>query len=385
MIVRLLAMNNPDNEYHIISRSDFKNLSPEEAEFWNPNGNIIADIPNFPLEDYAAMEHFREIVEEKKLDKLLFTMGPHGNTNGPEFLWNPKKNQFLLTLIAFHMYAGPVLNFLNKSTIPTIWLLQDIRYKMRARDLIASRQPKVYLSQYDGNKFRNKCIEDIELVKNKKKTVYVKSVTKYAAIETFFLAGKKPIDITTIDEKFKKEDNTFRIVLHQGVNGDFDRYPYLMKYIGKWGTSKCIKNVEIYGHWDKKIMEKDPRFKGVKSFEELKELMGSCKASIIIPTSKGWATNKVYEMMNLWQAKEVELGVLPLMAPEYDSQYHILPKDHFLRVSPASFKEKLQKILTDDEFCKDLYRDMYTNYMKKEYYTGEYLSNILTKELEEAK
>jgi hypothetical protein len=50
-----------------------------------------------------------------------------------------------------------------------------------------------------------------------------------------------------------------------------------------------------------------------------------------------------------------------------------------------NFKEKLQKILTDDEFCKDLYRDLYTNYMKKEYYTGEYLSNILTKELEEAK
>jgi len=384
LILRLLALQNPQNEYHILSRTDFNSLSEEELDFYSPNRNIIADIEKFPFDDIAAMERFKKIVDAKKLDKFLFSSGPQGNTNIPGFLWNKDKGKFLVTLDSFRTYCGPLVYLLNKTTTPVVWLLQDERYRMRARDLIAPRQPTEYLSQYDNQKFKTKCVEDMVFSK-KKKTVFVKSLTKYAAIETFFLCGRKKLDIDTIDEQFKKKENILRIILHQGVNGKFDRYPYLMKYIGKWGTSKCIKNIEIYGHWEQKIMDKDPRFKGVKSFTELKELLGQCKASIIIPTSKGWATNKVYEMMNLWQDEEKELGVLPLMAPEYDSQNHMLPKDHFLRVTPATFREKLQKIFTDDDFCKELYRDMYTNYMKPEFYSGEYLNGILTKELEGAK
>jgi hypothetical protein len=275
----------------------------------------------------------------------------------------------------FKNYVGSTINFLNQTDMPCTYLCVDPRYVLRAKDLWKHRFPKKILSQYNEVYNRATVANDKQRLSYTFSPIKVKTV--YSGIETLFLYRRKKFDINKLDEEFEKKSNVFRIVLSQGVphkNGRNQRYDALIKYIGKWDSPNCIKNVEIYGKWEKKYIGDDPRFKGTKSYDELKELMRTCKVTLILPIKPGWVTSKYIETMNGWE--DDTLGIITLYGKGYDGQHHTLPRDHFLRCSPMEFKKKLKKILTDDEFCKKLYREQY-KLLKEEYYTGEYFNSVV--------
>ena len=375
MLIELLAKLNPDVTFHLIGKSDYRLLSDDQKVEYFPNNNVFDTIGKKDYIDSA------EASLKENLDGVIILTGPTGSTNLPNFSKDAKKKYYLKVLDIFKNYVAPIVKFLNEYDGKTIWLCVDPRYVPKARDIFVDKYPKEILSQYN-EKFTYKAYKNQDAAENYKSTK-VKYSTVYSGIETLFLCGKKKFDINNLDEAFKEKKNVLRIVLNQGLgSGGDDRYPILMKYIGKWGSDKCIKNVEIYGKWNDDIMEKDPRFKGIKTFDELSELMRTCKATLIIPIKKGWVTSKYVECMNGWDPSGNSLGCITFFGGSYDKQGHVIPKDHFLRTSPMEFKKKLAKVLTDDDFCKQLYKEQY-KILKDEYYTGEFLNELIMNKLKE--
>lgn len=373
-IISMLSKHNPDVEYYVIGKNDMKTLTDEENEKYFPNKNVF-NASDFNLKTDEDYDEALKQLHELKLDGIVMMTGTMGSTNIPNFRKDKNKKYYLKVLDVFRNYAGYLIRFMNETTIPITWLCVDPRYVPNMRDLLADRYPKSILSQFD-TKVKSHTIGTLEDAENYK-TVNLKFDLTYDGIECIFLYGYKKFDVNKIDEAFKEKENKFSIVLNQGLGaGGDDRYKELVNYIGKWGSDKCIENVEIYGNWDEKIMEKDPRFKGTRKYEELKELMKSVKATLIIPIKKGWVTSKYVETMNGWDETGESMGMITFFSKTYDSQCHVLPKDHFLRVTPQDFKAKLAKILTDDEFCKQLYREQY-ELLTDEMYSGEYISNVI--------
>lgn len=110
------------------------------------------------------------------------------------------------------------------------------------------------------------------------------------------------------------------------------RYKELKKWIldnddsGEW---------QIFGKWSPECTKKHANFKGLIDNQRLDEMFEKTKYTLIIPIMPDWVTSKYIEMLSV--------GVLPLFHPDYDTQYHILPKDHILRIKdPAHMKKMIQ-------------------------------------------
>jgi hypothetical protein len=80
----------------------------------------------------------------------------------------------------------------------------------------------------------------------------------------------------------------------------------------------------------------------------------------------------------------LRVGVLPFFHPDYDTQYSILPKDHFLRVkTPAELFEKIDQLENKPEMRINLVKSLQVKFLKG-VRTGEFLSDVINPFLERA-
>jgi hypothetical protein len=195
-------------------------------------------------------------------------------------------------------------------------------------------------------------------------------------METIFLIGKdkQPKPKENLDAFFNDdvEDITkttkFMIVCNEGRPS---RYPILKDYI-----LDHIEDVQIYGKWDPRVIGDDSRFMGPKKFNELQSMLQHVKYTFCIPIKRGWATAKFWEMLNY--------DIIPFVHPSYDSQGNIGFPDILRVKNSKDLFDKINHLENDSGAYVSLLSDL-KKLIRPEYYSGDYLNNLIMNSFKEAK
>lgn len=328
---KILALNPSISELWILQRSDWKKLTDEEKIEIDPRG-VIRDIyEEFKI--VTSAETFKnsdgyDVTYKHLWDSIKHLEQPHfgigftaqglTNVNIPGIIRgirNPNEMRKSLAMTAG--YAAPVIHYLNMSSIPWFLSLPDPRYvskNQKWRDLVNG--PRSIISQYNetikSTHFESYPINDT-----------VKEITHdlklhYTGIEKLNLFG------TELKSPSNERDIKFSIVAMQSCAGnavkDY-RYEELKKFIlDRKGTD----DYSIWGKWDERFTLDFPQFKGYATSSFIDDIFNRTKYTLVIPIGPNWVTSKYAEML--------QCGVLPFFHPQYDTQFNVLPKDHFLRV-----------------------------------------------------
>ncbi|MFW6009583.1 MAG: hypothetical protein ACOCP8_10005 [archaeon] len=357
LLFQTIAKLNPDVTFYMIGKSDFRRLKSDFKKEVAPHNNII-DI----WEDYDKNKHnvvtypYEWITKNNiKIDCGVLYTGPTSGATVPGIV-KKKNGEPAKMLQCFKNYAGPIVDYLNKSNIPYFTLVPDPRYNpIQAKDL--ANRPLYGLSQYNGTYTSEhiKSFNDYNYINSEE------SIT-YDGIEKVFFLDKEKQDIYDIDKTIK-----FMIVLNEGGNGGLKRGPILDEYILEY-----FDDIEIYGKWKTKKYKEDERFKGALKFMDLQEKLPSVKYTFIIPIEEGWATSKFWEMINY--------GIIPFMHPYYDKQRNI-DCPGFLRInSPKELREKIDFLENNPNEYKKLLNQL-SEMLKDDYYNGNFMNNIIMKNI----
>jgi hypothetical protein len=349
----------------MVGRSDFHRLKPEMQQKIAPNGNIIDIWEHYDKseDDESSNDHitfpYNYLTQNNiKIDCGIILSGPTSGATIPGII-KKKTGEDAKILYCFSNYAGPVVDYLNKSSINYFTLTVDPRYHpIPARDLINAA--KFSLMQYD----QNYVAKHIQSIQNQSE---IEEVIPgwYSGIETVFFLDKEKKDITTYN-KTKK----MMIVLNEGGNGGLKRGPMLKEYVLDY-----FPDIEIYGKWDDKWYE-DTRFKGPVKFNDLQKMLPEVKYTFIIPIAKGWVTAKFWEMVNY--------GIIPFMHPYYDDQKHI-PCPDFIRVnSPQELHQKIDYLESNPSEYRKLLQQL-NDMLKPEYYDGTFINKVIMNAVQKVK
>jgi hypothetical protein len=352
-LIKAIAELNPNDNFIIIGKNDI-----QKSKNINLPKNLFDIYEGASKNDKSDNLYIFNKLKDIKIDGCFLISGPCGTTNIPNSLYKRKelKNNekiFAKSLETFQLYVAPIYQFLNKSMIPWLMIVNDPRYIQQGNDLL--NPPKKILSQYDE-------IIQMKGINNfiEQKHIITKLQISYDEMEKMFLIGsKKPIEYL----KTKK----FMIILNQGNNGVKSRYPELKKFVLDY-----IDDVQIFGQWDDEIIKNDKRFKGSKKFIDFQQDLKYIKYTFIIPIKKGWVTSKWVEM--------ISFGIIPFFHPEYDLQKHCNVPE-FIRIkNPQELHEKIEFLEKNpQEYTKILNQCLMC--IKDSDLDGTNLNNILMKNI----
>lgn len=346
-----LVRNPSISEVVLLQKSDWDRLNEIEKIKFDPRGvlrDVYSDDEGFSSkntvpasgingeyqfdEDYKNLwEHLKD---EKPFDFGLFFIGMGYMTNNsiPNFLAqvrdSTKKVKLQWVTI---LYCSPIVHFLNMSKTPWAMLALDPRYTkkiFRLRDTI--NLPVEIIAQYN-----QKCTwESIDKYEGNDGTAG-NEISKpvdliYTGIEKISRIGE---DITPPDNKERK--TRFMIVAMQSSYGDGNIKDERFDIIKEWILRKDVnKEVEIYGKWAEFFTKDWPQFKGFLHHTKVDEKFKDVKYTLVIPIRPNWVTSKWSDML--------AMGVVAFLSPTYDTQYNVVPKDHFIRVkSPKDLYDKM--------------------------------------------
>ena len=361
-----LANNNPDKTFYIIGRSDFSTLSESEALELFPYDNVIdiwKGIKN--EEDDRFYRHIINYFNQKgfELDYTVMMVGQVGTVTIPGKITQVKHLKEGITdgkpasvIDMTKNYTSPIAIWLNEMKPDYVEIVNDPRYVMnQSRDIF--HLPNKSLGQYDYT-YTASTIEDYDNQERSDK--FVDSV--YAGMETNFCVR---YDYT--EEVNTKRNIPFMVILNEGKPSRYG----LMK---EWVLND-FDNVEVYGKWDHPEAETDSRFMGSIHLDDVIRKLDNVKFTFIIPIEKGWVTAKYIEM--------IHAGVIPFLHPTYDEQNH-LPIPGFLRPkTPKEFKERMDRLLNDEEAYLTVLKGLRKAVCKPEYYDGTFLNNKIMTAIDE--
>jgi len=346
-----LARNPSIEEIVLIQKSDWKKLNDLEKIDFDPR-NVIRDVysddEGFSTKDVAPasgingnyqldtdyMNLYEHLKDEKPFDfSLLFIgMGYMTNNSIPNFLnqiRNPDKVvrlQWVNTL-----YCSPIVHFLNMSKVPWAMIALDPRYIrkiLRMRDTINT--PREIIAQYN----QKGTWESVDSYEGTKGTVG-KETSK--PMNMFYTGIEK---LSRINEKITPPDNhertiKFMIVAMQSAYGEKGVKDERFEILKTWVLQKDInKDVEIYGKWNEFYTKGWPQFKGFIHADKIDDKLRDTRYTLVIPIRPNWVTSK-------W-ADSLAMGTVCFLHPSYDTQFNVVPKDHFIRVkSPKDFYDKM--------------------------------------------
>ena len=376
---------NPQHEFILLGVSDYDRLSPNDRKRINKHGNLINPWDNFSKwkkntyweNDLAkSSDRIKYMVENilpnYKVDKCIFVMGNSASLNVRGKVYKVKEPTELASPLDCHAkYAGPVIHYLNETQTPWLMVLNDPRLYPCSNMKDLFNPPVKVLSQYNESMIHktHTSYKDHTMIHNNIKG-------EYASMETIFLIGKekgKPIDDApnSLDSFFEdapvktnEKNIKFMIVCNEGRPS---RYPDLKKYI-----LDHVKDVDIYGKWDERIIGNDNRFKGPKKFNELQAMLPNVKYTFCIPIKKGWCTAKFWEMAHY--------GIIPFLHPTYDEQDNLKVPD-FIRVKDSQDLYNKIKFLEEKPKAYNELRELLNDLLKDEYYDGTFLNNTIMNEM----
>lgn len=359
-----LAQTNPNINFYILGRSDWKKLDRNVKEKINKNGNII-DIwqeynKNVCEETEWPNAYFMK--KDVKIDFGIFYSGPAGASSMPNAMYTIKKDRVAKPSEMFRRYVGPITRYLNDSQIPYVEIGEDPRYfPIAARDLF--NRPKKVLSIRD--------IEGGMMVKtiNKYMGDVVESYTPVVNVHTSpcFLASEP------IERKLSEpgERNNLISLYSNGLTdtGGIQKFPDVKDYI-----LDNFPNSEVYGEWPDDtpgITDYFHRFQKIPMIN-LENQMYNTKYTLMMPIKIGWGSLKYY--------KHLLFGMIPFIHPYWDQDNNFKVPE-FTKVSSASeLKEKIEHLEKNpDEYFK-LWKECQA-LLKDEYFTGEYFNNLIHNEI----
>lgn len=359
-----LITKNPQHTFYILGKSDYVRLSPDLLKRINKHNNIIDMWDSFKefkdsyKEDMLGCEVAyidKWVAESKiKIDAGIFFSGLFSSANVyPKCKLVKDKTKAARPLFMQCKYTGPIYTFLNETKIPYSIIVTDPRYyPLKSRDLF--NYPKKVLSQYNED-IKYKAYTSYDLT-----TENITTTVTYDRIETIFLIGKER-------KEYNDKNINFMIVCNEGKPS---RYDDLKEYVLDY-----IDDVDVYGQWNKEIIENDKRFKGPKKFIELEKMLPNVKYTFCIPIKKGWVTAKFWEMAHY--------GVIPFLHPDYDDQNNLNIPDFFRIKNPDDLYNKI-KYLDNNIDMYNKIRKLLNKYLKDEYYNGEYCNNIAINAINES-
>jgi len=339
--IKILLANPSISKLGLFSRNDWEKLSDAEKLEIDPHNKIYNPWKGLPslgklIKEENSFENQRDfverlwIVEKENIPDFMIAYMSMGmmtsatipllmHKRRPPYDW-PK------ILMSTLSYAGPINYYISMSKVPWLMIGTDPRYfptRMSNRDCF--NLPLEILGQYNSN-YRWEHLDDDQT------TEVVDYIDMhYAEVEKHRLYREK----ITSPRNIRK--NKFSIVAMQSSAATAtkdNRFNEIKNWVLKDDTSQ---ECSIYGKWSDYFMNQYPvQFKGMITPTELDKIMIETRYTLIIPVRKNWATYKYAEML--------KSGVLPFFHPSYDSQYHIIPKDHILRVSSSEDMFKKMEI-----------------------------------------
>jgi len=229
---------------------------------------------------------------------------------------------------SFRKYIQPVINLLNDSMMPWVYVLADPRYWPKWLEM--ENKPLSILSQIE-EVFTRKLSYEIASFKH-----------TYAEVEKWQFYGVKP-DPRKVDT-WDQRPMDIVICSHEHSRGE-----KLPSKDPAWQLlDKFTGNYEVYGEW---YSRDGPQYKGIVSRTEVQRLLATGRATFLVPIWNGWVTPKFYEAC-------LE-GTVPLINSIDPQIYDIgcntgLHKDHFWRVLSGEIpgidvlKEKVASLTRDD-------------------------------------
>lgn len=363
----MLVRNPSISKVTLMQKSDWEKLNDIEKIEFDPRGVLFDpysdDLKNFSrksvkppstssIQDKKHYQNFHKyIVTKEPIDYCVFFIGMAYFTNNsiPDFLAsvnqkkfeeeNKKTGHLHLCRIKWdtYNYSAPIVHYLNMEKTPWFLVLNDPRYfrkKMRLRDTMNT--PKEIISQYEtdivwesvdsyeGNKYKN----DTETPKDIKLTV--EGIEKLARIKEKIIAPDNERPIKFLMGVMQSKYGT-------GAGKD-NRLEMLKEWVFQFDKDK---EVEIYGKWAPEVIEGyQDWFKGMIHHEELDKKLTQTRYTLVKGIRDKWVTAK-------W-ADTLAQGVVPFLVPEYDTQYSIVPKDHFIRAKTPEDLYKKMKYLDEN-------------------------------------
>ena len=353
-----LANNNPDKTFYIIGRSDFSTLNESEVLELFPYDNVVdiwKGVKN--KDDDRFYRHIIDYFNQKgfQLDNTVMMVGQVGTVTIPGKITQVKHLKEGITdgkpasvIDMTKNYTSPIAIWLNEVQPPYVEIVNDPRYVMnQSRDIF--HLPTVSLGQYDYE-------YEVSSIRNyEDQNRYERKVpSTYAGMETCFCVNYEHSEQFNLNRKVP-----FMVILNEAKPS---RYNLLKEWV-----LDDHEDVEIYGKWDHPDTTTDARFKGSIHLDDVMAKMNNVKFTFIIPIAKGWVTSKYIEM--------VHAGVIPFLHPTYDEQKH-LPIPDFLRPkTPTEFKERMTRLLNNENEYESVIRGLRKLICKPEYYDGTFLNN----------
>lgn len=360
-IFRALVNHNPDKNFYLVGRSDFRKLTDVDKATMFPYGNVFDCYEGLPSvlkeeDGYDILEKYFER-EKVNIDFGIIIIGQVGNVTIPGKIHGIRDSSKFTTVIDMTKnYTTPVTMWMNKTMIPWTEIITDSRYTIRqAKDMF--NDPKVSLSQYDY-KYTRSVIHSYE---NQVRRITDIPVT-YDGIETAFCIGRDIPDFDSWKEG-NGRDRLFTVVLNQGKPS---RYDLLRKTVL---TTDNPLPIEIYGHWTDPRATADPRFKGSIRLEDVQRLARESTYTVIIPIAPGWVTSKYIEM--------IYAGCIPFFHPTYDTQHHIDIPDALRLRKPTDLMKSIAFLENNHKIKNLVYEKLYELAMKPEYFDGSFINNTI--------
>ena len=375
---KILALNPSIAELWILQRSDWKKLTDEEKIEIDPRG-VIRDIYD-EFKVITAAETFKnpegyDVTYKHLWDSIKHLEQPHfgigfaaqglTNVNIPGIIRgirNPNEMRKSLAMTAG--YAAPLIHYLNESSIPWFLSLPDPRYitkNQKWRDLING--PQAIISQFNDT-IQSTHFESYPINDSVKEVTHDLSL-HYSGIEKLNLFGME------LKDPSSQRNIKFSIVAMQSAAGnnpkDF-RYEELKKFILNRSDTT---DFAIWGKWDDRFTLNFKQFKGYVTSSEIDDIFSRTKYTLVIPIGPHWVTSKYAEML--------QCGVVPFFHPQYDTQYNVLPQDHFLRVKDGDDLFQKIEILEKDDKKRAALVKMLQDKLLKDTTSGIFFYRILNK------
>ncbi len=338
-LIWLLCRQSAISRVTIVQKSDWDKLTDVEKAEFDPRG-VIYDVytelnlktPTGVTNETPASATFylwEALKGENKPDfGIGFPAQGFAMINIPNFLPQLRDPSKLCAALNMTVrYSGPVVDYINRSGIKWYWIATDPRYcetNMKRRDL--ANTPAEILAQY--NDTLN--LTTIDRYEEGSPETAKKIPVVYTGVEKLNLVNEKIIPPDN------ERDIRFAIVAMQSSYGKDNikdyRYNILKNWVFKYDKEK---EAVVYGKWAEIFTKDYPQFKGFIEHTEVDDMFSRTKYTLVIPIRPHWVTSKYAEMLRV--------GVVPFLHPDYDTQYNIVPKDHFIRAkTPEDFYEKMK-------------------------------------------
>lgn len=362
-LLSMLAQMNPNINFHIISKSDWKDLAPAEKLQHNGNGNIFDVWEKWNSKDgFDCTKWPLHVLQNTKIDFGIIVSGPTGFSTIPNAMRTLDDDRVAKPSMMSERYVGPITRFLNESKIKYMEIGEDPRYyPIAARDLF--NRPEYICGTRNVAKHRS--VEIIDGYFGKVKEINL-PVRDYRVSHMFM--AMEPSD------KRLKEPGTRQNLVSIYSNGlrnqgGMQKFPAIKQYV-----LDQFPDATIFGEWPEDTPGIKPYLSRIKPTPmiELIDQMYDTKYAFMIPIQEGWPTSKFF--------KHLLFGIIPFFHPLCGADYYDDLPDYLKLKSATDFKQKIDFLESNPKEYLKLWKQC-QSMLEDEYFDGSYFNDIILNEI----